>query len=529
MVGAAGLVAGLLSAVVPSGVAGAAPGPASGPVGAGGLVSAQTVQGGYVFPYGAAPHLGSLSGDTLDSRTVAIASTPTGQGYWLVGADGGVFTFGDAAFEGSTGSVQLAQPVVGMAGGPAGKGYWLVASDGGVFSFGTSHFYGSTGGVPLVQPVMGMAAGPGGAGYWLVASDGGVFSYGSSRFYGSTGGVHLVQPIVGMAATPDGKGYWLVASDGGIFSFGDALFYGSTGGRALSAPIVGMAATPDGRGYYLVGRDGSVYTFGDAVFHGSASPVPAGSPAIGIAACAVGGYWVATRGPATSPFTPQLDAYIKTLPETVTAAVEDLNTGAVYTYDPGLSLVLGSTVKVQILGTLLAGAQAQHRWLTPTEISEATAMIEISDNADGQALFDEVGGAGPIQAWDDSIGMTDSYVFPNWGLSTSSALDELTLLKIYAEPNRFLSDPYRLFGLDLLRNVELSQIFGINVGPPESGVQAVKTGRIPEVGAHNAIGWIEADGRNYLIASLVQWGPSDPVEEAAIEPMSVDTWFGLGP
>jgi hypothetical protein len=493
-----------------------------------GTVQAQTVQGGNVFPLGPAPHLGSLQGDTLTSRTVDIAATPDGQGYWLVASDGGVFSFGDAKFEGSTGGVNLAQPVVGMAAGPGGAGYWLVARDGGVFSFGSARFHGSTGGVPLVQPVVGMAAGPGGTGYWLVASDGGVFSFGSSHFYGSTGGIRLVQAIVGMAATPDRRGYWLVASDGGIFSFGDARFYGSTSGSPFTGPIVGMATTPDGHGYWLVGRNGGVYAFGDAVNHGSASPLSAGNLAIGVAPSAGGGYWVATRGPASSPFTPKLLAYIQSLPETVTAAVEDLNTGAVYTYHPGLSLVLGSTVKVQILGTLLAEAQAQHRGLTPTEIGEATGMIEISDNADGQALFNEVGGAGPIQAWDDSIGMTNSFVFTNWGLSTSSAVDELTLLKVYAEPNRFLSDGYRLFGLNLLHNVELSQIFGINVGPPESAVQAVKTGRIPPVGAHNAIGWIKADGRNYLIAGLVQWGPSDPVEEAAIEPISVDTWFGLG-
>jgi hypothetical protein len=44
-----------------------------------------------------------------------MAPTPSGQGYWLVAADGGIFTFGDAAFQGSTGGLRLAQPVIGMA------------------------------------------------------------------------------------------------------------------------------------------------------------------------------------------------------------------------------------------------------------------------------------------------------------------------------------------------------------------------------------------------------------------------------
>jgi hypothetical protein len=77
---------------------------------------------------------------------------------------------------------------VGMARTKSGNGYWLVAADGGVFSYGDAQFYGSMGGKPLSQPVVGMAATPTGGGYWLVAADGGIFSYGNARFYGSTGG-----------------------------------------------------------------------------------------------------------------------------------------------------------------------------------------------------------------------------------------------------------------------------------------------------------------------------------------------------
>jgi hypothetical protein len=139
-----------------------------------------------------------------------------------------------------------AAPVVGMAATHDGNGYWLVGSDGGIFAFGDAAFHGSTGGLKLNAPVVGMAATADSGGYWLVGSDGGVFNYGDAGFYGSTGGLTLNAPIVGMAATSDGGGYWLVASDGGVFSYGDARFYGSRGGQPLNAPIVGMAATPDG-------------------------------------------------------------------------------------------------------------------------------------------------------------------------------------------------------------------------------------------------------------------------------------------
>ena len=113
-----------------------------------------------VAAYGDAPSLGGFAGVTLAAPAVAIASTPTGKGYWVAAADGGVFAFGDAGFRGSMGGTSLFAPVVGMATTPDGKGYWLVAADGGVFAFGDAAFLGSMGGKQLTQPVVGMAAHP---------------------------------------------------------------------------------------------------------------------------------------------------------------------------------------------------------------------------------------------------------------------------------------------------------------------------------------------------------------------------------
>lgn len=491
-------------------------------------VRAQSVPAGAVYAFGNAPRVGPTASTIIAARTVAIAATPDGGGYWLAGSDGGVFNYGDAGFYGSAGGGPLNEPVVGMAASPTGHGYWLAASDGGVFSYGDAGFFGSAGGLPLVQPVVGMAATPGGHGYWLVARDGGVFSYGDAPFEGSTGGMRLAAPIVGMAATADGRGYWLVARDGGVFAFGDARFYGSAGGQPLASPVVGMAATADRKGYWLVERDGQVLPYGDAAYDGSPTNLSPVRPVIGIAPAA-GGYWVAQRGDYSTPFTPGLIAYLHTLPEVTTAALEDLNTGEIYTYNPGPSLILGSTVKVQILGTLLSEAQAAHRWLTPTEEQLATAMIEVSDNSAGQALFDEVGGAPAIDAWDASIGMVDSPVYASWGVSTSTATDELTVLKAFIAPNPYLSEPYRTYGLYLLGHVEASQVFGVNTGPPPGGVLAAKTGRMPGFGVSNAIGWVKSKGRDYLLAVLTQNGTSDQIDEAAEDAVAQNAWNLLGP
>src|SRR5204862_418959 len=100
-----------------------------------------------VYAFGSAPFRGSTSGKALTKPVVAIAATPSGNGYWLVAKDGGVFSFGDAQFRGSTGGMHLVAPVGGIARDGTPHGYWLAAEDGGVFSFGSAHFQGSAAGL----------------------------------------------------------------------------------------------------------------------------------------------------------------------------------------------------------------------------------------------------------------------------------------------------------------------------------------------------------------------------------------------
>jgi hypothetical protein len=223
-------------------------------------------QGG-VTGHGDAESYGSMAGHALNAPIEHIVATPDGKGYWLVAADGGTFAFGDAGFYGSMGGRQLNAPVVDIAPTADGRGYWLVAADGGIFAFGDAGFYGSMGGQHLNRPVVGISSDYATGGYWEVASDGGIFAFGAP-FFGSTGNIVLNQPVNGMAATGDDSGYWFVASDGGIFAFGDAGFYGSMGGSVLNAPIVGMAGDPATGGYWLVGSDGGIFSFG-APFEGA--------------------------------------------------------------------------------------------------------------------------------------------------------------------------------------------------------------------------------------------------------------------
>jgi len=259
------------STPAPSAAPAPSPGSLSGPVV--GMASTPSGNGywlvdaaGGVSAHGGATSYGSMASVRLDSPIAHIVSTSDGLGYWLVAGDGGIFCFGDARFFGSMGGHRLNAPVVDMAPTADDQGYWLVASDGGIFAFGDARFRGSMGGRRLNEPVVAITADAQTGGYWEVASDGGVFAF-HAPFFGSTGALHLARPIVSTAvATPD-AGYWFVASDGGVFAFG-APFHGSGGGHAIPAPIVGMAGDSATGGYWLVGANGAVYSFG-APFYGA--------------------------------------------------------------------------------------------------------------------------------------------------------------------------------------------------------------------------------------------------------------------
>ena len=57
-----------------------------------------------------------------------MAATPTGKGYWMLGADGGVFSLGDAKFFGNLaadGSAQGKHAYDLEPATDAGDGYWI--------------------------------------------------------------------------------------------------------------------------------------------------------------------------------------------------------------------------------------------------------------------------------------------------------------------------------------------------------------------------------------------------------------------
>ena len=483
-----------------------------------------------VTAFGAAAAVPGTTLHGLAAPVAGVAATADGLGYWVVAADGGIFSYGNAAFEGSTGGIHLNAPIVGMAATPTGRGYWLVAYDGGVFAFGDAPFEGSMGGRQLNQPIVGMAATPTGRGYWLVASDGGIFAFGDAVFAGSMGGRQLNQPIVGMAATATGRGYWLVASDGGIFAFGDAPFEGSMGGSPLSEPVIGMAGSPDGRGYWLAAADGGVFAFGDAPFEGSDGGTPNQALAVGIAG-RPGGYWLAYGVDQRTQMIPEIAAYVGGRADNVTVAVEDLTTGQIYQFRPGVIENTASTLKVDILATLLAQAQAAGSALTPEEQSLAVPMIEESLDSAADVLWTLLG-PGAVGAFEQGAGMTSTVPATDgvWGTTTTTALDRLAMIRTLVEPNPLLTDASRAYVLDLMEHVTPSQNWGATGGVPPGVTVALKNGfAVIDGWQINTTGWVNGDGRDYLIAVLTNGNVSEQYGIDTVNNVSELVWSALRP
>jgi type VII secretion-associated serine protease mycosin len=109
---------------------------------------------GGVFAFGDARFYGSMGGVALNAPVMSLVPDADGVGYWLVAYDGGIFAF-RAPFRGSMGGTVLNRPVSGMV--RFGNGYLMVGEDGGIFNFSDQPFLGSLGASPPPDPVVSVA------------------------------------------------------------------------------------------------------------------------------------------------------------------------------------------------------------------------------------------------------------------------------------------------------------------------------------------------------------------------------------
>jgi beta-lactamase class A len=232
------------------------------------------------------------------------------------------------------------------------------------------------------------------------------------------------------------------------------------------------------------------------------------------------------------PFQSELASYLSSRSGSVTVAAQTRG-GEVFVYTKGESTnVTASIVKVQVMATVMRRAQEAGRGLSAWEKSKIVPMIHTSDNAATTALWDYVGRGPEVLRVDRLMGLSSTRMSStgSWGLTVTTAADNVTLMNHFAYANPVLSDSNRAYGMALMDDITPSQDWGVSSGPPAGTVQ-LKNGWLPRTdGWHvNSIGFSSSGPTPYSIAVLTHsTTASMDTQVATIQGVSRIVWRHAG-
>jgi beta-lactamase class A len=233
--------------------------------------------------------------------------------------------------------------------------------------------------------------------------------------------------------------------------------------------------------------------------------------------------------------TAMIEDYLQAQHSDINAAVYDLHTGQLSLYRPGALEYTASIVKVDILATLLRQADQAGTALSAEDKDLATTMIENSDDDAATQLWDDIGQQTGLAGFDSLLPIPAT--FPgtdgHWGGTTTSGADQVRLLRELVQPSRLLNQSAQSYELGLMENVESNQAWGVSAGIPAGVTVALKDGwlSLEDNGDWqvNSIGWVDGDGRDYLISVLTKNNDTEGAGIATIEGLSPLVWSALTP
>ncbi|MFI5755790.1 serine hydrolase [Streptomyces sp. NPDC051569] len=164
----------------------------------------------------------------------------------------------------------------------------------------------------------------------------------------------------------------------------------------------------------------------------------------------------------------------------LSVAVGDIAGGRGAGHGEDRTYVTASVVKVAVLVALLLRAGDTGRWLTAKEEHLAAAMIRHSDNDAATALRAALGGVAGLDAAHARLGMTRTSGAPAWGLTRTTARDQLTLLRAVFGRGPELDGRARRFAAGLMERVVPGQAWGVSAA---GGDWALKNGWLPRSGS----------------------------------------------
>jgi len=199
-------------------------------------------------------------------------------------------------------------------------------------------------------------------------------------------------------------------------------------------------------------------------------------------------------------------------------------------------------VKLNILEALLAERHDDRTGLSKGDRSLARQMIEDSDNAAATSLWTDVGGADGIRSFNTAAGLADTspspcldcpgFPWPGWGLTTTTATDQIALLRALVEPGAPLTSADRSYALRLMESVTPAQRWGVSGGVPPQVTVALKTGWLPLDSSGrdwqvNSVGWVSGRGRDYLMAVLITGNPTEQYGVDTISRLAALVWKNM--
>lgn len=215
----------------------------------------------------------------------------------------------------------------------------------------------------------------------------------------------------------------------------------------------------------------------------------------------------------------------------VAVAVYDAATQQSFSVNGSAQFDTASIIKASILGTLLDQAQAANTPLTAAQQNVAVPMIEDSNNSDATTLWNAEGGAPAVASFVHALGMNSTTPNLAWGLTKTTAPDQVKLMSALAYGTPVLTAASRSYELSLMEHVTSWEAWGVTGGVPSSATVALKNGWLPRPSGWviNSIGWVSGSGRNYTIAILSNQDPGEQYGIDTAKALSGLIWNALAP
>jgi hypothetical protein len=218
--------------------------------------------------------------------------------------------------------------------------------------------------------------------------------------------------------------------------------------------------------------------------------------------------------------------YLKHRDGAVSAAVYDNVAKRLVVVHPAVRGRTASIVKVDILETLLHRTRGH---LSAQQRETARNMIEHSDNDSATDLWNQDGGASGVKAYNDDVGLKQTTPNVDWGLTITSASDQVTLVRQVLHKTPLLTNRSRAFQRRLMKHVESDQQWGISGGLPHGVKFGIKNGWLPVDEDHdrwavNSEGWVRGDGKRYEIAVVTQHDSTESYGIHTIEHIAAMVW-----